>query len=175
MRHSAFRLSALLVSLLLLAACGPSKQELQAKKTAEEKARIEKAIREAQEASKAPQLTDKDLVLQGERGLKYVDYKVGAGKEVKQGGTVTVNFIGWVDGVKIDSSDDRGKPVSFVVGGNQVIDGWSVGVKGMREGGVRLIIIPPDLAYGKEGKSGFVGPDKTLWYRLELVKVYDPI
>jgi|WetSurMetagenome_2_1015567.scaffolds.fasta_scaffold02137_11 FKBP-type peptidyl-prolyl cis-trans isomerase len=163
-----------MATLVTLTACGPSKQELQAQKAAEEKARIESAIREAQEASKAPVLTEKDHVVQGERGLEYVDTKVGTGKEAKQGGTVTVNFIGWVDGSKIDSSDDRGKPVSFIVGGNQVIDGWSVGVKGMREGGVRLLIIPPELAYGKEGKSGFVGPDRTLWYRLELVKAYDP-
>jgi FKBP-type peptidyl-prolyl cis-trans isomerase len=174
LRYSASHLAAVLASILLLTACGPSKQELQAKKAAEEKARIESAIRDAQEASKAPQLTDKDQVLQGERGLKYVDSKVGTGKEAKPGGTVTVNFIGWVDGVKIDSSDDRGKPTSFIIGANQVIDGWSVGVKGMREGGVRLLIIPPELAYGKEGKSGFVGPDKTLWYRIELLKAYDP-
>ncbi len=160
---------------LSLTACGPSKQEIQAQKAAEEKAHIEKAILDAQEAAKAPVLTEKDQVIQGERGLKYVDNKVGTGKEAKQGGTVTVNFIGWVDGSKIDSSDDRGKPASFIIGGNQVIDGWSVGVKGMREGGVRLLIIPPELAYGKEGKSGFVGPDKTLWYRIELVKAYDPM
>lgn len=164
-----------LAGLLVLTACGPSKQEIQARKAAEEKARIEKAIRDAQEANKAPVLTEKDQVVQSERGLKYVDFKVGTGKEARQGGTVTVNFIGWVDGSKIDSSDDRGKPASFIIGGNQVIDGWSVGVKGMKEGGVRLLIIPPDLAYGKEGKSGFVGPDKTLWYRIELIKAYDPM
>ena len=85
-----------------------------------------------------------------------------------------MNFIGWVDGVKIDSSDDRGKPASFIVGGDQVIEGWSLGVKGMREGGVRLLIIPPELAYGQEGRPGFVGRDKTLWYRLELIKAYEP-
>jgi FKBP-type peptidyl-prolyl cis-trans isomerase len=164
-----------LAALVTLTACGPSKQEVQARKAAEEKARLEAAIQQAQEANKPPQLTNEDAVVEGERGLKFVDYKTGSGKEAREGGTVTVNFIGWVDGVKIDSSDDRGKPTSFVVGGGQVIDGWSVGVKGMREGGVRLLIIPPELAYGKEGRPGFVGPDKTLWYRLELVKAYDPL
>jgi FKBP-type peptidyl-prolyl cis-trans isomerase len=161
--------------LLLWVSCGPSQAELQAKKAAEEKSRLEVALKQVQEAAKAPQLTDKDVVIEGGKGLKFVEYRVGAGKEARDQGTVTVNFIGWVDGVKIDSSDDRGKPASFVVGGEQVIEGWSLGVKGMREGGVRLLIIPPELAYGQEGRPGFVGRDKTLWYRLELIKAYDPL
>jgi FKBP-type peptidyl-prolyl cis-trans isomerase len=162
-------------SILLLISCGPSEVELQAKKAAEEKSRLEVALKQVQEATKAPQLTDKDVVIEGGKGLKFVDSRVGTGKEARDQGTVTVNFIGWVDGVKIDSSDDRGKPASFIVGGDQVIEGWSLGVKGMREGGVRLLIIPPELAYGKEGRPGFVGRDKTLWYRLELIKAYDPM
>jgi len=161
---------------LLLAAvsCGPSQEMIEAKKADEAKARLEVALKQVQEAAKAPQLTDKDVVIEGEKGLKIVESKVGTGKEARDKGTVTVNFIGWVDGVKIDSSDDRGKPASFIVGGDQVIEGWSLGVKGMREGGVRLLIIPPELAYSKEGRPGFVGRDKTLWYRLELIKAYDP-
>ena len=168
------RFWAVWVLLLAAVSCGPSQAELRAGKVAEEKARLEVALKQVQDASKAPQLTDKDVVIDGEKGLKLVDYKVGTGREAQDKGTVTVNFIGWVNGVKIDSSDDRGKPASFVVGGGQVIEGWSVGVKGMREGGVRLLIIPPQLAYGKEGRAGFVGRDKTLWYRLELLKAYDP-
>lgn len=161
--------------LLLTLACGPSQDERQAKKAAEEKTRLDIAIQQAQEASKPPQLTDKDVIITGEKGLKYVEIKVGTGKEAKQGGTATVNFIGWVDRVKIDSSDDRNKPASFVIGGGQVIEGWSVGVKGMKEGGIRLLVIPPELAYGKEGKGNFVGQNKTLWYRIELIKAYDPL
>ncbi len=161
--------------LLLMAACGPSPKETQANKAAVEKARLDAAIQKAQEAAKPPRLTEKDVVVQGEKGLKFVDFVVGTGKEAKTGGTVTVNFTGWVDQVKIDSSDDRGKPTSFVIGGGQVIEGWSLGVKGMREGGVRLLIIPPELAYGQEGRAGFVGRNKTLWYRIELVKAYDPL
>ncbi len=162
-------------SLLLMAACGPGPKEIQANKVAAEKARLDAAIQKAQEAAKPPQLTEKDVVVQGEKGLKFVDFVAGTGKEAKTGGTATVNFTGWVDQVKIDSSDDRGKPTSFVIGGGQVIEGWSLGVKGMREGGVRLLIIPPELAYGQEGRAGFVGRNKTLWYRIELVKAYDPL
>ncbi len=176
MPHTPLFTVGVLASVLLLAlACGPSQKELQAKKAAEEKVRLDAAIQQAQEASKPPQLTDKDVIVTGEKGLKFVDLKLGTGKEAKQGGTATVNFIGWVDGVKIDSSDDRNKPASFVIGEDQVIEGWSVGVKGMKEGGVRLLIIPPELAYGKEGKGNFVGQNKTLWYRIELIKAYDPL
>ncbi len=176
MPHPPLLTAGALASILLLTlACGPNQEELQARKAAAEKIRLDAAIQQAQEASKPPQLTDKDVIVPGEKGLKYVDIKVGAGKEARQGGTVTVNFIGWVDGVKIDSSDDRNRPASFVIGGDQVIEGWSVGVRGMKEGGVRLLIIPPELAYGKEGKGNFVGQNKTLMYRIELLKAYDPL
>jgi len=167
------RVWAVWVLLLAAGSCGPSQKMIETKKADEAKVRLEAALKRVQDASRAPHLMDKDVVIEGERGLKFVDSKVGTGREARDKGTVTVNFIGWVDGVKIDSSDDRGKPTSFVVGGDQVIEGWSVGVKGMKEGGVRLLIIPPGLAYGKEGRAGFVGRDKTLWYRIELIKAYD--
>jgi len=174
MLHEAYLVIAAVGSLLLLVSCGPSQAELQARKAAEEKARVGMALKQIQEANRAPVLAPGDKVLEGEKGLRFVESRVGTGKEARDKGTVTVNFIGWVDGVKIDSSDDRGKPTAFVVGGGQVIEGWSVGVRGMKEGGIRLLIIPPGLAYGNEGRPGFVGRDKTLWYRLELLKAYDP-
>jgi FKBP-type peptidyl-prolyl cis-trans isomerase len=172
MRGSPFL--ALAGTILLLAACGPSQQELEAKKAAAEKARVEAAIQAAKEAGKPPVLTDKDVIVDGKDGLRYVDFKVGAGKEAVKGGTVTVAFTGWVDGTKIDSSEDRGKPFSFIIGSGSVIDGWNVGIEGMKEGGDRLLIIPPNLAYGEEGRPGFVGRNKTLWYRIKLLKAYDP-
>lgn len=160
--------------LLLLVACGPSQEEIEAKKAAEEKARVEAAIEKAKEASKPPVLTEKDVIVDGKDGLRYVDFEAGTGKEAVKGGTVTVEFTGWVDGVKIDSSEDRGKPFSFIIGAGSVIDGWNVGIEGMREGGDRLLIIPPNLAYGEEGRPGFVGRNKTLWYRIKLLKAYEP-
>ncbi len=159
---------------LVLLACGPSQAELQARKDVEEKVRTEAAIKAAQEASRPPVLTDKDTLLKGEQGLQYVDLKAGSGAAAVKGGTVTVHFTGWVDGVKIDSSEDRGKPFSFILGSDSVISGWNVGIVGMKEGGTRLLIIPPNLAYGEEGKAGSVGRNKTLWYRIELVKAYQP-
>ena len=157
---------------LLSLACGPSEREMKAQ--AQAKAAREAAALEARiEASRKQPPIPADLVT-GPKGLKYADLKVGTGKEIVKGGTATVAFWGWVDGTLIDSSEDRGKPHSFLVGQGSVIEGWDLGVVGMREGGVRLLIIPPNLAYGDEGRAGFVGRSKTMIYKMELLKAYDP-
>lgn len=164
----------LLSAAVLTLACGPSQSDLQARKAAQEKAAFEARLKAAQELSKPPELTGKELRVKGPDGLEYVDIQAGTGRAAVKGGTVTVAFTGWVDGTKIDSSEDRGKPFSYILGSGSVIEGWNLGIEGMREGGVRLLIIPPALAYGKEGRPGFVGRDKTLWYRIELIKAYAP-
>ncbi len=169
-------LSGLLAASLLFAlcACGPSAKERAAQKAAAEKAALAARVKAYEAANKPPVLTDKDVIEKGPEGLTYVDMKAGTGREAVKGGTVTVEFIGWMDGHKIDSSADRGKPFSFILGSDSVIKGWNLGIAGMKQGGVRLLIIPPNLAYGKEGRAGFVGPDKTLWYRITLLKAYEP-
>jgi FKBP-type peptidyl-prolyl cis-trans isomerase FkpA len=155
---------------LLEVACGPSKQEREAAAKAAEDAAFQAKLQGVREAEKAPVLTDKDVRIKGEKGLEYVEIRPGTGREALPGCVVTLEFIGWCDGAKLDSSSDRGQPYSFALGQGSVIPGWDIGIGGMKEGGVRLLIIPPELAYGKEGKPGFVGPDKTLWYRIELKK-----
>ncbi len=169
-------LSSVLAFALLfsLCACGPSAKEKAARKAAAQQAALAARVKAYEEASKPPVLTDKDVIQKGQEGLEYVDMKVGTGREAVKGGTVTVEFIGWMDGRKIDSSADRGKPFSFILGSNSVIKGWNLGIVGMKQGGVRLLIVPPNLAYGKEGLAGSVGPDKTLWYKITLVKAYEP-
>ena len=157
---------------LLSMACGPPEREAKAQaqaKAAQEMGELQAKI----EASRKQPPIPADLVA-GPKGLKYADLKVGSGKEIVKGGTATVAFWGWVDGTLIDSSEDRGKPHSFLVGQGSVIEGWDLGVVGMREGGVRLLVIPPNLAYGEEGRSGFVGRNKTMIYKIELLKAYDP-
>ena len=178
MRPRAVLLLVAALSSLLLAACGPSKAEVAAREAARKAADLaafQARVKAMEEASKPPVLTARDTVVKGPKGLQFVDMKMGTGREAADGCTVTVDFIGWADGVKIDSSSDRGKSYSFVLGSGAVIPGWNAGIQGMREGGTRLLIIPPGLAYGKQGKPGFVGPDKTLWYRIELLKVYPPL
>jgi len=162
---------ALALSFAILAACGPSQKEKQEKAKAEETARIEAALKAAQTRDRIPVLTEKDTLLKGERGLQYLDLVPGTGKSPLPGDTVKLQFIGWCDGTKIDSSYDRGKEMTYLFGEPVVIEGWNVGIAGMKEGGTRLLVIPPELAYGSQGRTGFVGPDKTLWYKIELVKV----
>ena len=110
-------------------------------------------------------------------GLKYIDHKAGAGDEAVKGATVEVHYTGWLyeDGKrtkKFDSSVDAGKPFSFKLGAGQVIKGWDEGVQGMKVGGKRELIIPPDLAYGSRAVGGGLIPhNSTLDFDVELLKV----
>ena len=104
-------------------------------------------------------------------GLKYADLKVGDGKEVKKDDTVTVHYTGWLkNGKKFDSSHDGDdKPVTFSL--KKVIKGWQEGVPGMKVGGKRKLIIPPELAYGKEGAGDDIPPNAELTFEIELIDV----
>ena len=108
--------------------------------------------------------------------LKVNDLTVGTGDTAKAGSKVTVHYTGWLHsngqkGAKFDSSKDRGEPFVFPLGQGHVIKGWDEGVAGMKVGGKRKLIIPPDLAYGKRGAGGVIGPDETLVFVVDLVGV----
>lgn len=107
-------------------------------------------------------------------GLQYEDTVVGTGAEAKPGRNVTVHYTGWLfengeQGQKFDSSRDRGEPFTFPLGGGMVIRGWDEGVQGMREGGVRALIIPASLGYGARGAGGVIPPNATLKFEVELL------
>ncbi len=106
-------------------------------------------------------------------GLKYVDLTVGTGETAQQGQTVTVHYTGWLkDGKKFDSSVDRGQPFKFKLGAGEVIRGWDQGVEGMKVGGKRKLIIPPELAYGQRGAGGgLIPPNAELTFEVELLGV----
>ena len=109
-------------------------------------------------------------------GLKYTDTTVGTGDEATRGHKVTVHYIGWLynndqKGKKFDSSLDRGQPFSFKLGAQQVIQGWDEGVSGMKVGGKRTLIIPPQLGYGARGAGGVIPANATLMFDVELLKV----
>ena len=113
-----------------------------------------------------------EKVITTDSGLKYVDVKVGDGKEAKKGDKVVVHYTGWLkDGKKFDSSVDRKEPFEFKIGG-RVIKGWNEGVPGMKVGGKRKLIIPPELAYGAKGTpDGTIPPDAELTFVVELLEV----
>jgi FKBP-type peptidyl-prolyl cis-trans isomerase len=111
-------------------------------------------------------------VVTTQSGLKYQELKEGSGPAAKDGDTVDVHYTGWLkDGTKFDSSHDRGQPFSFKLGAGRVIKGWDEGVQGIKVGGKRKLIIPPELAYGKRGAGGVIPPDAELTFEVELIKI----
>ena len=110
-------------------------------------------------------------------GLKYEDTKVGEGAEAKPGQHVHVHYTGFLfndgqQGAKFDSSVDRNDPFAFALGTGMVIKGWDEGVAGMRIGGKRTLIIPPQLGYGARGAGGVIPPNATLKFDVELLDAH---
>lgn len=112
-------------------------------------------------------------------GLKMIDHKIGDGAEAVAGKTVAVHYTGWLfdadapetKGKKFDSSRDRGDVFRFPLGGGRVIAGWDQGVAGMKVGGQRTLLIPPELGYGARGAGGVIPPNATLVFDVELLGV----
>jgi FKBP-type peptidyl-prolyl cis-trans isomerase FkpA len=105
-------------------------------------------------------------------GFWYTDVAVGQGAEAESGRTVRVHYTGWLpNGTKFDSSRDRGEPFAFTLGAGQVISGWDEGVKGMRVGGRRKLVLPPQLAYGEGGAPPTIPPGATLVFDVEVLGI----
>jgi peptidylprolyl isomerase len=103
--------------------------------------------------------------------LEITDIWEGDGKEAKAGDTVEVNYVGvaFSTGEEFDASWNRGEPLSFQLGAGRVIAGWDQGIQGMKVGGRRQLIIPPDLAYGNRGAGNVIKPGETLIFVCDLV------
>jgi peptidylprolyl isomerase len=126
-----------------------------------------KAVAEARKLGTA---TDKPVITTPS-GLRYIEVKPGQGAAIKSGQTAVVHYTGWLtDGTEFDSSVRRGTPFSFQVGAGGVIKGWDEGVVGMKPGGVRKLIIPPQLGYGEPGR-GPIPPNAILIFEVKLLKV----
>lgn len=131
-------------------------------KQADKQAQAEREAAAAGEAKAKQELLNK---------LKIEEVKVGTGAEAKTGDTVSVQYIGTLDsGQKFDSSYDHGQAFEFPLGAGQVIQGWDMGVVGMKVGGERKLTIPPELGYGSRA-MGPIPANATLHFDIKLEKV----
>jgi peptidylprolyl isomerase len=105
--------------------------------------------------------------------LVVKEIEAGSGAEAKSGDEVTVQYVGvnYKNGKEFDSSWSRDEPFAFTLGAGEVIPGWDQGVEGMKVGGRRELIIPPQLAYGESGAPPAIGPNETLVFVIDLVEV----
>ena len=111
--------------------------------------------------------------------LIKTDTKLGEGAEAQAGQTAIVHYTGWLydenapehKGKKFDSSLDRNEPFDFPLGGGRVIKGWDEGVQGMKVGGQRTLVIPPEMGYGRRGAGGVIPTNATLVFEVELLGV----
>lgn len=106
----------------------------------------------------------KDLLMQ--------EVVAGTGDEAKDGDVIKVNYKGtFLDGKEFDSSYSRNKPFEFTLGTKQVIEGWDIGVRGMKVGGKRILLIPAKMAYGDKGAGGVIPPNTPLKFEIELLEI----
>jgi peptidylprolyl isomerase len=104
--------------------------------------------------------------------LKITDTTIGTGPEATNGKRITVHYTGRLqDGTVFDSSVTRGQPFTFTLGAGDVIEGWEKGFAGMKVGGKRTSVIPPEMAYGPRGAGRSVPPNATLTFDVELLGV----
>jgi len=106
------------------------------------------------------------------QGMKIEVLKEGSGEAAKSGDLVTVNYVGTLtNGTKFDSSLDRNQPFQFTLGQNRVIQGWELGVAGMKVGEKRKLTIPPELGYGAQGAGSVIPPNATLIFEIDMLSI----
>jgi peptidylprolyl isomerase len=173
------RLPILLACLLLAlvaASCGDDEQE--AASTQETATATPEPAGTVDAAAISKDLDEKPEIAKPEgtppAELQKTDIVKGKGKAAKAGDNVSVQYVGvsWSTGVQFDASWDRGEePFKFPLGAGQVIPGWDEGVAGMKVGGRRLLVIPPDLAYGDQSPSPDIAAGETLIFVVDLKKI----
>ncbi len=105
--------------------------------------------------------------------LQIYDVKEGDGAEATAGRPLSMQYAGksFSTGEEFDASWDRGEPFAFTLGAGEVIPGWDLGIEGMREGGRRILVIPPELGYGEQGSPPAIKPGETLVFVVDLKSV----
>jgi FKBP-type peptidyl-prolyl cis-trans isomerase FkpA len=151
----------LVCAALLLAGCGPGSRTRDA------------------DATDSLSATQGASAMTATAQLQSIDLETGSGPEVAAGQRASVHYTGWLfqegapdnKGRKFDSSRDHGSTFEFRVGGGEVIRGWDLGVAGMKVGGKRRLVIPPELGYGARGAGGVIPGGATLVFDVELVGI----
>jgi FKBP-type peptidyl-prolyl cis-trans isomerase len=145
-------------------------KKVEAKRAAEQQARSEKEKKLLDDYLSDLDKKYPDKLKTSPSGLKYVVTKEGAGEKPAKGKAVKAHYTGKLaDGTVFDSSLQRGQPIEFPVGEGRVIKGWDEALSDMKKGEQRILIIPPDLAYGDRGAGGVIPPRATLIFEVELV------
>ena len=161
---------------LMVWGCGKKEtSQTQKPATAQKEASTQPAEAQVGVAVEKPHQIPEDQFTTTPSGLKYADIVVGEGEQPQKGDIVVVHYTGWLtDGKRFDSSVLRGKPFKFPLGMHRVIAGWDEGVASMRVGGVRQLIIPPELAYGSRGAGGVIPPNATLIFEVQMLGIEKP-
>jgi FKBP-type peptidyl-prolyl cis-trans isomerase len=162
-----------------LAACAPASDEGSGAQAEKPAAAAPEEAAMPQEPAFTPRPIEVGVPFVTDDGLQIIAHKLGEGSLATNGRPVTVHYTGWLldetaankKGNKFDSSVDRSTPFRFVLGQGRVIRGWEEGVLGMKVGGSRTLIIPPDMAYGPRGRPPVIPPSSTLVFDVELLGV----
>ena len=157
---------ALLVGALAVAACGDDEEKTAAPPPATATPSATATVQPKKPSVRVPRVRPpKRLIVK--------DLREGTGEAARPGQTVTVHYVGvnYKGGKQFDASWDRGEPFSFPLGAGQVIKGWDLGVAGMKVGGRRMLVIPPDLGYGPQGQPPVIKPNETLVFVIDLLGV----
>lgn len=120
-----------------------------------------------------------DAFRAGPGGMRMKDLQLGQGPVAEAGMVATIHFIGWLDedgarGAEIYNSRGEGRPVSFVIGTDGVMPGWSAGVLGMRPGGARMLLLPAAMAYGGKQVDDVIPAGAPMMFRIELIGLRQP-